>query len=181
MATITETRKIKQAIATPKMNKLISDRHDLHEAIKIELYRSGMTYRAIADLFSANGVQTTHQTVSKVITRAGINRTKAPQNHLPVKAKTLEKEQQIIGLHGQGLTLKAIATQVGSSISSVSKLLKLNGCVTKRSYDRGIDKPQIIKLREDGLSIEAIAKQVGTTGVTVQRVLRSQETPLSTK
>lgn len=181
MATITETRKIKQAIAALTINKLISDRHDLHTDIKIELYRSGMTYRAIADLFTANGIPTTHQTVSKVVTRAGINRTKAPQNHLPVKQKTLEKERQIVSLHNQGLSQKAIATQVGSSISSVSKLLKLNGCNTKRSYDRGIDKPQIIKLREDGLSIEAIAKQVGTTGVTVQRVLRSGKTPLLVK
>lgn len=181
MATITETRQIKQAIAALTINKLISDRHDLHTDIKIELYRSGMTYRAIADLFTANGIQTTHQTVSKVITRAGINRTKAPQNHLPIKAKTLEKEQQIIDLHNQGLTLKAIADQVGSNKGTVHKLLRASGCVTKRSYDRGIDKPQIIKLREDGLSIEAIAKQVGTTGVTVQRVLRSSKTPLSTK
>ena len=77
MATITEIRQINQAIAALTINKLISDRHDLHTDIKIELYRSGMAYRAIADLFTANGIKTTHQTVAKVVTRAGISRAHA--------------------------------------------------------------------------------------------------------
>lgn len=186
MATTKELERVQKAIATPKMNKLISDRPDLHTDIKIELYKSGMTYRAIADLFTTNGVKTTHQTVAKVITKAGINRTQAPQNHAPVKPKTLEKGQDILTLRKQGLTQVAIASQLGISTISVSRVLKLNGLNTKQGYSDRFDtaskKPQIIRLHNKGLSYKAIAEKLGISDKTVTKVMRSQrKTPLSTK
>jgi DNA-binding NarL/FixJ family response regulator len=178
MTTAKELERIQKAIATPKMNKLISDRPDLHTNIKIELYKSGMTYRAIADLFTANGAKTTHQTVAKVITKAGINRTQAPQNHAPVKPKTLEKEQDILTLRKQGLTQVAIASQLGISTTSVSRVLKLNGLNTKQGYSDRFDiaakKPQIIRLHNKGLSYKAIAEKLGISDKTVTKVMRSR-------
>ena len=180
MATITETRQINQAIAALTINKLLSDRPDLHTDIKIELYRSGMTYRAIADLFSANGVQTTHQTVAKVITRTGINRTHAvKKNQAPVNSKVLGKESQIIALRKQGLTVKAIATQSGISQPSVSKVLKLNGLDMKQllrdRYANHLEDltPKILELRGQGMILEAIAKELKTTVQTVQKILKA--------
>ena len=180
MATITELREINQAIAALTINKLISDRPDLHTDIKIELYRSGMTYRAIADLFSANGVQTTHQTVAKVITRTGINRTHAvKKNQAPVNSKVLGKESQIIALRKQGLTVKAIATQSGISQPSVSKVLKLNGLDMKQllrdRYANHLEDltPKILELRGQGMILEAIAKELKTTVQTVQKILKA--------
>ena len=180
MATITELREINQAIAALTINKLISDRPDLHTDIKIELYRSGMSYRAIADLFSANGVQTTHQTVAKVITRTGINRTHAvKKNQAPVNSKVLGKESQIIALRKQGLTVKAIATQSGISQPSVSKVLKLNGLDMKQllrdRYANHLEDltPKILELRGQGMILEAIAKELKTTVQTVQKILKA--------
>ena len=180
MATITETRQINQAIATLTINKLISDRHDLHTDIKIELYRSGMAYRAIADLFTANGIRTTHQTVAKVVTRAGINRTHAVRkNQAPVNSKVLGKESQIIALRKQSLTVKAIASQSGVCQQSVSKVLKLNGLDTKQllrdRYTNHIDTltPKILELRGQGMILDAIAKELKTTVQTVQKILKA--------
>jgi DNA-binding NarL/FixJ family response regulator len=180
MATITEIRQINQAIAALTINKLISDRHDLHTDIKIELYRSGMAYRAIADLFTANGIKTTHQTVAKVVTRAGISRAHAVRkNQAPVNSKVLGKESQIIALRKQGLTVKAIASQSGISQPSVSKVLKLNGLDTKQllrdRYANHIDTltPKIIELRSQGMILEAIAKELKTTVQTVQKILKA--------
>jgi DNA-binding NarL/FixJ family response regulator len=186
MATTKELERIQKVIATPKMNKLISDRHDLHNDIKIELYKSGMTYRAIADLFTASGVKTSHETVGKVIRQAGVNRTQAPQTHAPVKPKTLEKEQSILDLRKQGLTQVAIASQLGISTVSVSRALKLNGLNTKQGYSDRFDiaakKPQIIRLHNKGLSYKAIAEKLGISDKTVTKVMRSQvKTPLSIK
>lgn len=180
MATITETRQINQAIAALTINKLISDRHDLHTDIKIELYRSGMTYRAIADLFTTNGIKTTHQTVAKVITRAGINRAHATKrNQAPVNNKVLDKESKIIALRKQGLTVKAIASQSGVSQPSVSKVLKLNGLDTKQllrdRYANHIDAltPKVLELRSQGMILEAIAKELKTHVRTVQKILKA--------
>ena len=180
MATITETRQINQAIAALTINKLISDRPDLHTDIKIELYRSGMTYRAIADLFTTNGIKTTHQTVAKVITRTGINRAHVVRkNQAPVNSKLLGKESKIIALRKQGLTVEAIASQSGVSQPSVSKVLKLNGLDTKQllrdRYTNHLDTltPKVLELRNQGMILEAIAKELKTTVQTVQKILKA--------
>lgn len=181
-ATITELREIKQAIAALTINKLINDKCWLHTDIKIELYRSGMTYRAIADLFTTNGIKTTHQTVAKVITRAGINRAHAiKRNQAPVNSKVLDKESKIIALRKQGLTVKAIASQSGVSQPSVSKVLKLNGLDTKQllrdRYTNHLEAltPKVLELRSQGLILEAIAKELGTTVPTVQKILKAND------
>ena len=178
MATIKELERIKIAIADPKkMNKLISDRPDMHTDIKIELYKSGMTYRAIADLFTESGVRTTHQTVANVITKAGLNRTQAPQNHAPVKPKTLEKEQEIIDLRKQGLAHSAIASQLGISHISVGTVLKLNNLNGRVKCDRhgvAAKTPQILKLHKQGLTYEAIAEKLETSTNTVQKVVNAK-------
>lgn len=164
---ITDLERIQKAIATSKIKKLISDRPDLHRDIKIELYKSGMTYRAIAELFTINGVRTTHQTVARVITRAGINRTQAPQNHAPMKSKTLEKEQEIIDLRNQGFTQAEISSQLGICRQSISQVLKVNGLNTRQGY-----KDRWAKHR--AMEVKAIAEEVGISPRTVQKVLAAK-------
>ena len=180
MATITETCLINQAIAALTINKLISDRPDLQNDIKIELYRSGMAYRAIADLFTTNGIKTTHQTVAKVITRAGINRAHATKkNQPPISDRLIGKEREIIALHKRGFTILQIASETGVCQPSVSKVLKLNGLDTKQllrdRYANHLEDltPKIIELRSQGLILEAISKELKTTVQTVQKILKA--------
>lgn len=131
MATQKVTKKaiayVEKLLKTTSPEQIIKEHPELHRALMHSLFKVN-TCAAIADLFTANGLKMTRQYVHKLLQETPHLAIKEQRTKIaPLRPLSPEKEQEIVNLFENGMTLTAIRNQCHTSIDRVHEALAKHG------------------------------------------------------
>ncbi len=146
-------------VVRPKTHRKTSE---LDEATVIDLRRSGLSQRAIADKLGVSA-----PTISNMLKKAGVPRVVARQH------KTAEiDEAMVVDLRKSGLPLQAIADKFGVSTHPILKILKTAGVPRKVARQKSVKiREQARAMKQDGKSYAEIGRALGISRQRAQQLL----------